>query len=197
MTVVQSLIDLQEVDGRIRELELELKDLPRRKAQETARLSGVSADLKAAKANQEYAEQRVKGFEEDAKELREKIQQLKTTQMGLKSNKEYQQYSVQIDLVAHDLEATENNQLAAMEHLPSAEARIADAQAKFDREAGGVKAFCDEIDAPRRRSSSATRATCSTTSASAQSAGPWWSSSRTKGCATGATWCSRRAFRRW
>ena len=146
MTVVQSLIDLQEVDGRIRELELELKDLPRRKALETARLSGVSADLQAAKANHEYAEQRVKGFEEDAKELREKIQQLKTTQMGLKSNKEYQQYSVQIDLVTHDLETTENNQLAAMEHLPSAEARIADAQAKFDREAGGVKAFCDELD---------------------------------------------------
>ena len=146
MTVVQSLIDLQEVDGRIRELELELKDLPRRKALETARLSGVSADLQAAKANQEYASQRVKGFEEDAKELREKIQQLKTTQMGLKSNKEYQQYSVQIDLVTHDLETTENNQLAAMDEIPSAEARTADAQAKFDREAGGVEAFCDEID---------------------------------------------------
>ena len=125
MTVVQSLIDLQEVDGRIRELELELKDLPRRKALETARLSGVSADLQAAKANQEYASQRVKGFEEDAKELREKIQQLKTTQMGLKSNKEYQQYSVQIDLVTHDLETTENNQLAAMDEIPSAEARTA------------------------------------------------------------------------
>ena len=87
MTVVQSLIDLQEVDGRIRELELELKDLPRRKALETARLSGVSADLQAAKANQEYANRRVKGYEEDAKALREKIQQLKTTQAGLQSNK--------------------------------------------------------------------------------------------------------------
>ncbi len=146
MTVVQSLIELQDVDGRIRELELELKDLPRRKALEMARLSGVSADLQAAKANQEYASQRVKGFEEDAKALKEKIQELKTTQMGLKSNKEYQQYSVQIDLISHDLETTENNQLAAMEHLPSAEARIADAQAKYDREEGGVKAFCDEID---------------------------------------------------
>ena len=60
MAVIQTLIDLQEVDGRIRELELELKDLPRRKALETARLSGVSADLEAAKAGQEYASQRVK-----------------------------------------------------------------------------------------------------------------------------------------
>ena len=146
MTVVQSLIDLQEVDGRIRELELELKDLPRRKALETARLSGVSADLQAAKANQEYATRRVKSYEEDAKALREKIQQLKTTQAGLQSNKEYQQYSVQIDLVTHDLETTENNQIAAMDDLPSAEARVTEAQAKFDAEKGGVDAFCAEID---------------------------------------------------
>jgi len=146
MTVVQSLIDLQEVDGRIRELEAELKDLPRRKALEVARLSGVSADLQAAKANQEYASQRVKGYEEDAKALKEKIAQYKTTQAGLKSNKEYQQYSVQIDLLNHDLEAAENSQLAAMDDQPSAEARTNEAQAKFDAEKGGVDAFCAEID---------------------------------------------------
>jgi len=146
VTVVEALIELQEVDGRIRELELELKDLPRRKALEMARLNGVSADLKAAKEGLEYARQRVKGFEADAQALSDKIRQLKTTQAGLKSNKEYQQYSIQIDLVSHDLEATENNQLAAEDDLPSAESRITDAQAKFDQEKGGVDAFCAEID---------------------------------------------------
>jgi len=146
MSQIQALIDLQEVDLRIRELELELKDLPRRKALETARLSGVSADLKAAKANQEYANQRVKGLESDAAALKEKIQQLKTTQAGLKSNREYQQYAVQIDLVSHDLEVTENNAISAMDVLPGAESRIAEAQKKFDDQKGGVDAFCAEID---------------------------------------------------
>jgi len=146
MTIVQSLIDLQEVDGRIRALEAELRDLPRRKALETARLSGVSADLQAAKANQEYTNQRVRGYEEDAKALKEKIQQLKTAQAGLKTNKEYQQYSVQIDLINHDLEAAESNQIAAMDDQPSAEARTNEAQAKFEAEKGGVDAFCAEID---------------------------------------------------
>jgi predicted nucleic acid-binding Zn-ribbon protein len=146
VTVVQSLIDLQEVDGRIRELELELKDLPCRKALETARLSGVSADLKSAKANEEYANQRVRNFEEDAKSLRERIQQLKTTQAGLKSNREYQQYSVQIDLINHDLDAMENNQMAAMDVIPSAQARVNEVQAKFDAEKSEVDAFCAEID---------------------------------------------------
>ncbi len=146
MTVLEALVELQEVDGRIRELELELKDLPRRKALETARLNGVSADLKAAQAGHDYATERVKAYEADAQALKDKISQLKQTQAGLKSNKEYQQYSIQIDLISHDLETTENSQLAAMDDLPSAESRIAEAQAKFDAEKGGVDAFCAEID---------------------------------------------------
>ena len=146
MTIIEALVDLQEVDGRIRELESELKDLPKRKALETARLTGVSVDLQAAKANQEYANQRVKGYEADAKALKDKIQQLKTTQMGLKTNKEYQDFSIQIDLVSHDLEATENNAIAAMDDLPSAQARIDEAQAKYEAEKGGVDKFCAEID---------------------------------------------------
>ena len=146
MTIVEALIELQEVDGRIRELEAELKDLPRRKAQEAARLYGVTADLEAAKANSLNASQRVKGLEEDAKTLKEKIQQLKQTQLTLKSNKEYQQYSMQIDLLSHDLEATENRTVAAMDDLEPAGKRIDEAQAKFDIEAGGVNAYCLEID---------------------------------------------------
>ncbi|MGN0853901.1 MAG: zinc ribbon domain-containing protein [Kiritimatiellia bacterium] len=146
MTVTEALLELQEVDGRIRELEVELKDLPRRKALETARLSGVSADLKAAKAGQEYVSQRVKGLEAEAQALKDKINELKRMQATLKSNKEYQQYSMQIDLVNHDLETTENNALAAMDDMPSAERRISDAQARFDAEKGGVDAFCTEID---------------------------------------------------
>lgn len=146
MTVVETLIDLQETDGRIRELEVELKDLPRRQALERARLSGVSADLEAAKAGQVYANQRVKNYEADALALKEKVRELKSNQIGLSSNKEYQQYSIQIDLVNHDLEATENNQLAAMDDLPSAQSRVDDAQAKYDAEKGGVDAFCAEID---------------------------------------------------
>ncbi len=146
MSVVEALLDLQEVDGRIRELEVELKDLPRRKALETARLSGVSADLVAAQEGLKYAKDRVKGFEEEAGGLKEKVRQLKLTQSGLKSNKEYQQYSVQIDFVNHDLEAAENNQIAAMDDIPSAERRVADAQARYDQEKGGVDQFAAEID---------------------------------------------------
>ncbi|MBQ1568366.1 MAG: hypothetical protein IIZ70_00515 [Kiritimatiellae bacterium] len=147
MSVIEALMDLQEVDGRIRELEVELKDLPKRKALETARLTGVSVDLQAAKAGEMQANERVKTYEADAQALKDKIRQLKMTQTGLKSNKEYQQYSVQIDLLSHDLETTENNQLAAMDDIPSAEHRTQEAQAKFDAEKGKVDEVCAEYDA--------------------------------------------------
>ena len=146
MNVVQPLIDLQEVDGRIRELEREAKDIPRRKALETARLSGVSADLQAAKAGEEKANQRVREYEEEAKSLEEKIQQLKVAQTGLKTNKEYQDFSIRIDLLTHELDAAENNQIAASDDVPGAKARVEEAQSKYDAEKGGVDAFCAEID---------------------------------------------------
>ena len=146
MTVVEQLIDLQEVDGRIRELEYELKDLPRRKALETARLSGVSADLDAAKINLKQVLDRAKSFEADAEALREKIQQLKTAQATLTSNREYAQYSIQIDLVTHDLEATEQNGAAASEYEPSARTRLEEAQAQFDSLKGSIDQVCAELD---------------------------------------------------
>ena len=146
MSIIEALIELQEVDGRIRDLEVELKDLPRRKALETARLSGVSADLQAAKANLDYANRRVKDYEEEANALHEKVRQLRATQAGLKTNKEYSQYATQIDLTQHELETVENTQIAAMDGLPSAQAKIDAAQAKYDAEKRSVDAFCAEVD---------------------------------------------------
>ena len=146
MTIIDALIGLQDVDGQIRELETELKDLPQRKAQETARLSGVSMDLQAAKALLEQTNQRVRGYEEEAKTLEAKIQQLRIAQTSLKTNKEYAQYSMQIDLVEHDKEAADANQVAALDDVPLAQSRVAEAQGKFDAEKSVVDAFCADID---------------------------------------------------
>ena len=146
MTIVEALIDLQEVDGRIRDLELMLKDLPRRRALETARLTEVSANLLAAKEGQNQVERRAKSYEEDFMALEEKIQDLKQRQAQSKTNKEYQQYSIQIDLVTHERDAAENNHNATMDNLPSAKERINEAQSKYDSAKSNVNAFCAEID---------------------------------------------------
>ena len=147
MTIIESLLALQDTDARIRELELRLKDIPRRKALETAKLQGISTELASAKASLEYVRGRIANFEAEAKALREKIQQLKITQTTLQSNKEYQDFSVQIAMVNRDLETTENQMIAAMDEVPSAEARIEKLQASYDELKKEVDAFCAEKDA--------------------------------------------------
>lgn len=146
MTVVEALIELQNVDGRVRELEAELKDLPRRKAKERTRLTGVNAELLAAKDGMASVDRTAKGYEADAEAIKERISELKSTQAGLKSNREYQQYSEQIDLMGRNLDVAENNQLAALDNAPSAKARYDEAQARFDAAKSGVEALCAEID---------------------------------------------------
>lgn len=146
MTVLESLIELQEVDERIRELETELKDLPNKRALEVARLKGARMDLDAAKAGLDSAESRIKEFETTAQTLKDKIHDLKISQASLTSNKEYQQYSIQIDMISHDLEVAENNQISSMDALPSAQARVDEAQKRYDTEKEGIDSFCSEID---------------------------------------------------
>ena len=147
MNVVQPLIELQEVDGRIRELEREAKDIPRRKALESARLAGVNAALEIAKNHVEALRRRVNEDEAEAEQIREKVRGLKTAQLNIKSNKEMQQSIIQIESLEHEAEAAENRALALQgDEMPTLEARVRDAQAKVDAEQGGVDGFLAELD---------------------------------------------------
>ena len=146
MTVIDTLLDLQEVDGRIRELEHEEKDLPRRIALERARLSGVNADLLAAKASKEQADERVRSLESQAMTLDESIRRMKDSQVVAGSNREYQQISQKIDMDNHDLDVLLNSAKAAADNLPDIQKRIDDAQVRFDAEKGGVESIVSEFE---------------------------------------------------
>ena len=146
VSVIEALLDLQDVDSRIMEYEAELKELPARKAQENAQLNGASEDLKAAKASLLQFEQRVKEYEETAKTLKEKRDDLKRGLLSLKSQKEYSQFSIQIDQVEHDIETAESNIVASTDELPGAQDRVNRAQAAYDLKKGEIEACCAEFD---------------------------------------------------
>jgi len=147
VNVIQPLIDLQDTDGQIRELEREARDIPQRKAQENARLAGVNASLEIAKNQLVAMQQRIKGEEAEAEQIREKVRGLKNAQLSIKSNKEMQQSIMQIEGLERDAEATENRALALAEEIPTLEKRVADAQEKVDADKGVVDGYVDELDA--------------------------------------------------
>jgi len=148
VNVIEPLLELQYVDGRIRELEREAKDIPQRKAQETARLAGVNAALEIAKNQLAAVQQRIKSEMEEAEQYRAKLQALKIAQPSITSNKELQQSLMQQESLEHDANAADNRAQALMgDEIPHLEARLADAQAKVEAERGGVDGYAQELDA--------------------------------------------------
>lgn len=146
MNVVQSLIDLQETDGQIRELEQEQKDLPARKAQETARLRGVTAELKIAQEALAAQQQRIKECEEESAEKRAKAQQVRIAQATIKSNKELQQNAFQEETLEREADEADARAAALGDDLPAINARIAECQARVEAEELAVGDFVKELD---------------------------------------------------
>lgn len=145
MNAIQPLINLQDIDEQIRELEREEKDIPRRQAQERARLAGVNASLASAKEQLQALNNRIEQTQKEADERRERIRQMKIQQVSLKTNKEFQAYTMQITGIQQEIDALEARQIAAEDEAPGLKARVSEAQAKLDADKGGVDAFCSEL----------------------------------------------------
>jgi len=134
VSVVQPLLDLQEIDGRIRDLQQEIRDIPQRKAQEQERLNGAREALARAQA------------ELEVKARRDKIQALKQNQVLLKTNKEFQMYNLEIAKIEGEIESYESRQIAAMDDVIPVKHRVAEAQAKLEEDQTVVDGYTAELD---------------------------------------------------
>ena len=147
MSVVQPLLDLQEIDDRIRKLQQEIHDIPQRKAQEQERLTGVQEVLTRAQAELKAAQARVSEAELEVKARQDKIQSIKQNQVLLKTNKEFQLYNLEIAKLEGEIETYEARQLAAMDDVIPVRHRVAEAEAKLKEDQAAVDADLTELDA--------------------------------------------------
>lgn len=147
MSVVQALLDLQEIDGRIRALQQESKDIPQRKSQDAARLNGARNALEQAKNDMKAAQLKVSNLEGDVKALRDKILELKKHQGQLKTNKEFQAYNLEIAKIEKDIDVAEAQLIGAMDHVTPCKTIVDEKEAKLKEEQVVVDAYCAELDA--------------------------------------------------
>ena len=147
MSVVQPLLDLQEIDGRIRSLQQEIRDIPQRKAQEQERLNGARETLAHAQAELKNAQLRVNEAELEVKARRDKIQAIKQNQVSLKTNKEFQMFNLEIAKIEGEIESFEARQLAAMDDVIPVKHRVAEAESKLKEEQTVVDGYVAELDA--------------------------------------------------
>ena len=147
VNVISLLIELQDVDGRIRELEKEMKDIPARKALENSRLDGARLALAEAKAKLVDAQLAEKKCEAEAEEARAKIKELRIQQSsGKMGNTEYRDINIRCDQLKQEADAADNRGQALMEDKVPLEADVKKAQARLDEDSVGVNAYIQELD---------------------------------------------------
>ena len=147
MNVIPLLVELQDVDGRIRELEKEMKDIPARKEQENSRLDGARLALAEAKANLVEEQLAEKRCESEAEEARAKIHELRISQTSNKmGNSEYRDINIRCDQLEQEANAADNRGQALMEEKVALEEEVKKAQARLDGDSVGVNAYIKELD---------------------------------------------------
>lgn len=147
MNVVQPLLDLQEIDGRIREFEKELKDIPARIAQEEERLQAAVSFVKEAGTALLTAKSRVEDLSAEVEKRQEKIKNLKKEQVNLSSNSEFRTFNIQIAALEGEIERFEQQMIDASDDTKGPERRVQEAEAKLAEEQGNVDGFVNELKA--------------------------------------------------
>ena len=147
MSVVQTLLDLQEIDGRVRALQQEAKDIPQRKEQESARLNDDRAALEQAKHELKVAQARIADAELEVKTRQGKILSLKQNQAQLKTNKEFQAYNLEIAKIETDIDNHEARLIVAMDDLTPRKQAVVEREEKLREGQSVVDAYFAELDA--------------------------------------------------
>lgn len=146
MSIVQPLLALQEIDARIRALQQEAHDIPLRKEQEKTRLRGAEEALAAAQSSLKEAQIRVDEAELEVKDRRDKITRLRQQQLTLKTNREFQAMNLEIATIEGEIDTYEGRQVAALDGLTPARARVAATEKKLQDDKAVVDGYIAELD---------------------------------------------------
>lgn len=146
MNVMQPLLDLQDIDGRVRELEQEIADIPLRQKQELSRLDDVNLAFAKAQQNLQDVQLKIRECQAEIDNFSEKIKQTKIAQTTMKTNKEFTASALQIKNFEDSADQCAKRQISFEDELPSLQKAVSDTKAAVDRDRTGIDTFCAELD---------------------------------------------------
>ena len=141
MSAIENLIKLQDQDIQIRDIERELRDIPKRKQLEQDRLAAHEREVAAATERVKALQAALKELELEVDSRREKIAGLRRQQMQLKTNKEFKAMDSEIVSVERDIREIEDRELNRMSEmdelnrdLQARKSELAEEKAVVDRD---------------------------------------------------------------
>ena len=168
-SIVQPLLDLQDIDALLRDLQKELLEIPLRRANEENRLNDTLELHARASEALKLAQVNVANTEGEIEHHRGQATRLKQQQATLKTNREFAAMTAEINAVEADIDAFENRLLAFIEEVGAAKLRLAsaadalaaeqgivsEAQKELDDRLAEARAAADELEARRRETAKA------------------------------------------
>jgi predicted nucleic acid-binding Zn-ribbon protein len=128
------LIQLQEIDGKIRSLIEQKKRLPEALAELEGRRAANAAEHEQAKESLQTAQKNKRDRDKDLEAGAQKVEKLKARSSEIKNNKEYQALLKEIEAAEQENKAVEDDILALMEKIDAASAGIAAAEQRAREE---------------------------------------------------------------
>jgi hypothetical protein len=137
---ISMLVKLQDVELKIQQIEQELGKAPGRAALLDAQLNEFVSAVESGKANLQELTKRIRTLESDLQLNQGRVVKSQEKLRSVKTNKEYQSGLKEIDDLAAIASRIEDEILAAMEQVEAATAAIREHQARFDAQAGLIRA---------------------------------------------------------
>ncbi len=133
------LIQLQQIDAKIRALKNEQQSIPTRLAELEARSAANQAELGKAREALEAAQKAKRDRDGDLEEGGRKVEKLKAKTSEIKNNKEYQALLKEIEVAGQENKAIEDDILKLMEKIDAAAAEIKAAESRAEAESSSIQ----------------------------------------------------------
>ncbi len=124
---ITQLLQLQQRDQLIRQLEKDLKDVPKLKAAAEMKLAGDKAAVAKAKEGVQHIEVKIKDVELDVKTRETSVKRLQDQQFETRKNDEFAALGHEIERYQREVSDLETKELELMEQLDAAKAVLATA----------------------------------------------------------------------
>lgn len=144
---LEPIVALQKKDRRLIKIMREVRDIPQRKNDIEAQLSGSKQKLETALDSKKHTEATLKEVELEVEVCKEKVTKYKTQQMDAKTNDQYRAFVKEIGVVEAEIKELEEKEIQLMEALEQGKAIVEECEAKLSGEQEGIADELAELDA--------------------------------------------------
>lgn len=143
---LEPIYALQKKDRKLIKILREIRDIPKRKSDIEAQLSGSKKKLEMALDSKKHTEATLKEQELEVESLKERVTKYKNQQMEAQTNEQYRAFVKEIGTVEDEIKALEEKEIQLMEALEQGKAIVAECEEKLTGEKAGIADELAELD---------------------------------------------------